>query len=246
MRRRLRAALALAVLLQLTACATRPPADEASPWTSGKLSLRVDALADKPARSVNASFDLRGSGQRGELRLMSSLGTIVASARWSADRAVLQTGDGEREYADLETLSQDALGEALTHAVVAGGAHHFTHRTVEHHAACQLVPIAIRSAPNDALEHRIRRIIAALKIEFLPLARDVRQRTIDDDGAAFAAEIEAGVSGGAHRLDQRHQAGTERLARLHIRCLFGKGECAVSKRHFDTRSPPENPCPGKG
>lgn len=113
MRRRLRAALALAVLLQLMACATRPPADEASPWTSGKLSLRVDALADKPARSVNASFDLRGSGQRGELRLMSSLGTIVASARWSADRAVLQTGDGEREYADLEALSQDALGEAL-------------------------------------------------------------------------------------------------------------------------------------
>ena len=107
-----RAGAALALCL-LAACATRPPAGEGAGWTSGRLSVRVDASAGKPASSVSASFDLRGSADQGELRLSSSLGTVMASARWEAGRAVLATGHGETRYADLETLSREALGEAL-------------------------------------------------------------------------------------------------------------------------------------
>jgi outer membrane lipoprotein LolB len=106
------AGLALA-LLALSGCATRPPADAAMPWTSGKLSVRVDATADQAASNVSAGFDIRGDGQRGELRLSSPLGAVLAAARWSATEAVLDTGQGETRYPDLDSLSQQALGQAL-------------------------------------------------------------------------------------------------------------------------------------
>ena len=101
------------LLTLLSACATRPAADSTMPWTSGKLSLKVDATAGRPAQAVTAGFDLRGTALRGELRLLSTLGTAIATARWSADRAVLQTSDGEREFGDLDALSREALGEPL-------------------------------------------------------------------------------------------------------------------------------------
>lgn len=106
------AGLLLAVL-GLAACATRPAADAAMPWTSGRLSVRVEAWAEREARSVSADFDLRGDSRRGELRLSSPLGNVLAATRWTADQAVLDTGQGETRYADLETLSREALGEVL-------------------------------------------------------------------------------------------------------------------------------------
>jgi hypothetical protein len=83
------------------------------PWTSGRLSVRVEATADKSASNVSADFDLRGDSSRGELRLSSPLGAVLAATRWSATEVVLDTGQGPTRYADLETLSRDALGEAL-------------------------------------------------------------------------------------------------------------------------------------
>lgn len=97
----------------LPGCATRPAADAAAPWTSGRLSLQVEADATHAARSLSADFDLRGDGQRGELHLSSPLGNRLATARWSPDEAVLDLGQGERRYVDLESLSRHALGEAL-------------------------------------------------------------------------------------------------------------------------------------
>ncbi len=83
------------------------------PWTSGHLSVRVESTADRGASSVSADFDLRGDSRRGELRLSSPLGSVLASTRWSADGAVLDTGQGQTRYLDLETLSREALGEVL-------------------------------------------------------------------------------------------------------------------------------------
>ena len=108
-----RAAGLLLAVLGLAGCATRPVADVAMPWTSGRLAVRVDATAERPASSVSADFDLRGDSQRGELRLTSTLGTVLAATRWSASEVVLDTGRGETRYADLETLSREALGEAV-------------------------------------------------------------------------------------------------------------------------------------
>lgn len=102
--------LALALL---AACATAPPAADDTPWTSGRLSVRLAAVGDTPARSLGTAFELRGTADSGELRLNSPLGTRLAAARWSPTEAVLSTSDGERRFDSLDELSRQALGEAL-------------------------------------------------------------------------------------------------------------------------------------
>lgn len=109
---RVAAAMGLAVLLSACA-AVRPPATAEMPWTSGRLAVRVDALGDSPARSASAGFDLRGTADAGELRLLSPLGTLLAQTRWSPREVVLDTPDGQRRYDDLDSLSRDTLGEVL-------------------------------------------------------------------------------------------------------------------------------------
>ena len=106
------AALLLAVAL-LSGCAslTREPGEPA--WTTGRLSVRVEASADKIAQSMSAAFELRSNGDSGELRLNSPLGTRLASARWAPGEAVLSSIDGEQRFADLDELSRRALGENL-------------------------------------------------------------------------------------------------------------------------------------
>ena len=109
--RRAAAGIGLAGALLVAGCATRAPADAA--WTSGRLSVQVAATEERPASRLDADFDLRGDGRQGELRLNSPLGSRLATTRWSADEAVLDTGRGEVRYTDLESLSRQALGEVL-------------------------------------------------------------------------------------------------------------------------------------
>ena len=107
-----RAALLLAAAL-LSACATPPRDAEGPPWTSGRLSLRIEASPERLAQSLAVAFELRGDGRSGELRLISPLGTQLASARWAPGLATLGTPDGNQEYASLDELSRQALGETL-------------------------------------------------------------------------------------------------------------------------------------
>jgi outer membrane lipoprotein LolB len=95
-------------------CATAPP--RVSPGEeilSGRLSVRIEATATTPARSVSSAFDLRGSPQQGQLDLSTPLGTLVARARWQPGRAVLATPNSESEYGDLDAMSAAALGEPV-------------------------------------------------------------------------------------------------------------------------------------
>lgn len=110
---RARRALLVGVLAALAGCATRPPPEADRPWTSGRITINVEASADKPAQRVTAEFDLRGDARRGELQLSSTVGTRFATLSWSADEAVLDTGSGPVRYRDLESLSRAALGEPL-------------------------------------------------------------------------------------------------------------------------------------
>lgn len=102
---------ALAALL--VGCATAPVPAVDGPWTSGRLAVRVEAFGERPANSLNANFELRGDGRRGELRLSSPLGSVLAATRWSEHEAVLDDGRSQTRYADLDALSQAALGEVL-------------------------------------------------------------------------------------------------------------------------------------
>lgn len=108
-----RAAGVLLAAALTAGCATRSPPEPASPWTSGRLVVRIDASPARAASSLEADFELRGDSRQGELRLTSPLGSRLATTRWSADEAVLDTGHGETRRADLEALSRAAFGEVL-------------------------------------------------------------------------------------------------------------------------------------
>lgn len=105
------AGLGTAGLLGLAGCASVVP--EAQPALSGRLALRVGAFGDQAERGVNASFDLLGTAERGELRLATLLGPQIAVARWAPGEATLQSSDGEQRFASLDALALAVLGEAL-------------------------------------------------------------------------------------------------------------------------------------
>lgn len=108
-----RLAWPLLVAALMAGCATPEHATGVAPWTTGRLSVRIEASPERTAQSMSASFELRSSGDLGELRLNSPLGLRMASARWAPGLALLDAGDGERSYASLDDLSRQALGEAL-------------------------------------------------------------------------------------------------------------------------------------
>ena len=114
--RSLAAASWLGVLAVLAGCATQPlPAPGADPPVSGRLSVRVDG--DTP-RAVSAAFELTGNADRGSLVLSGPLGTTAARARWAPGEAVLDGGGSQSRHADLDSLGQAALGEALPMAAL--------------------------------------------------------------------------------------------------------------------------------
>lgn len=117
----LRAAGALAVAGWLGGCASpRAPGTPGGgmprlPAFAGRLALQVEG---QPERSFAADFELFGSADQGELVLAGPLGTTAARARWSPDEAVLVGPQGERRFADLDSLAREALGEPLPMAAL--------------------------------------------------------------------------------------------------------------------------------
>jgi len=108
------AAALLAAAALLGACAAPPVlTSERGPITSGRLSLRVEPLAERAAQGLTAAFELQGNAERGELRLMSPLGGQLAAARWAPGQALLDTPAGRQDFASLDELSLQALGEVV-------------------------------------------------------------------------------------------------------------------------------------
>jgi outer membrane lipoprotein LolB len=106
------AAALLATLAVLAGCASAPP-KPAPDAVSGRLVLNVQPTATTPMRNLNAGFELRGSAERGELRLTNPLGNLIGVAVWSPGLAKLTTIDGETSHLDIAALSREALGEPV-------------------------------------------------------------------------------------------------------------------------------------
>ncbi len=109
--RRQAALLLLAGLL--TACASRPPAAVGTDVLSGRMSLRVAASAGSAERSSTLAYDLRGNPQTGQIEFSTPLGSIVARASWAPGQVALTTEQGERRFADLDSMSREVLGEVI-------------------------------------------------------------------------------------------------------------------------------------
>ena len=101
--------LALGAVVVAGCASVAPPAL----LISGRLSLRVGASDTQAGRGMNASFDLLGTAERGELRLSTVLGPQIAAARWSPGQVTLSSTDGERRFASLDALAQAVLGEPV-------------------------------------------------------------------------------------------------------------------------------------
>ena len=86
---------------------------EASDVLSGRLALRVAAVAGEASRSVSAAFELRGDSRAGSLGLSTPLGSMLAQARWSPVEVVLTTPRETRRFASLDALTREALGESV-------------------------------------------------------------------------------------------------------------------------------------
>jgi outer membrane lipoprotein LolB len=104
---------ALCSALMLAACATVPAPPDAGESLSGRLAVKVDGEAGAAPRSVSAAFELLGDPQRGRLNLSTPLGSVLAQARWAPGSVVLVTPQGERQFADLDALTSEVLGESL-------------------------------------------------------------------------------------------------------------------------------------
>lgn len=109
--RRAACAAALGWLALAAGCASSPKTGD--DWLAGRLTVKVAATANEPARQLSSAFELRGDRDSGELRLSSPLGTLLAAASWAPGQARLVTSDGEQRFDDIEALAHEALGEAL-------------------------------------------------------------------------------------------------------------------------------------
>ncbi len=112
--RRAACSLALAAALALGGCAVTPRiAEVPGDALAGRMSVRVEGVDGGAARSVSAAFELQGNADVGRLSLSTPLGSVLAQARWSPGSVLLVTPQGERQFANLDALTREVLGEAL-------------------------------------------------------------------------------------------------------------------------------------
>jgi outer membrane lipoprotein LolB len=85
----------------------------------GRLSLKLGAFGPAPSSGSQMAFELDVKEGQGNLALATPLGTRMAMVRWraaasgAAVEAQLETSEGKQNFASLEDLTQQLLGEAL-------------------------------------------------------------------------------------------------------------------------------------
>jgi outer membrane lipoprotein LolB len=78
---------------------------------AGRISLQVQS---EPAQSFSASFELKGKPERGELSLISPLGSVLGVLRWSPGEAVLDSGNGKiQRFSSVDELMAQATGASV-------------------------------------------------------------------------------------------------------------------------------------
>lgn len=85
--------------------------DQKSGFWTGRLSLQLQGEA---VQSFHASFELKGEPDKGELTLISPLGSILGVLRWSPLEAVLDSGNqSPQRFGSVDALMAQATGAAV-------------------------------------------------------------------------------------------------------------------------------------
>ncbi len=111
-------------LIALCACATPQTPDEgvttvatarpqASKELQGQLSIKLDAFNEQAAKGISLGFFFSGNDELGQLDLMTLMGSQIAQVGWTPKQAWLSNDKGQKQYPNLDTLTQEALGEPL-------------------------------------------------------------------------------------------------------------------------------------
>ncbi|MEP6964229.1 MAG: outer membrane lipoprotein LolB [Polaromonas sp.] len=105
----------LFAILLIAGCARIPSTntqnDSDNGFWAGRISLQIQS---EPAQSFHAGFELKGRPERGELTLISPLGSILGVLRWSPLEAVLDSGDQKiQRFDSVEALMTQATGAAI-------------------------------------------------------------------------------------------------------------------------------------
>lgn len=95
--------------LVLTGCASAPPPRHANAW-SGRLGLQVDG---DPPQSLHAAFELEGDAVRGELQLLSPVGSTLARLSWTPEQATLERGAERWTQPSVDQLAQQLVQTPL-------------------------------------------------------------------------------------------------------------------------------------
>ena len=114
------ALLTLSWLLLLGGCASptaRSSADAVQPSWQGRLAVKV---ASEPPQAFSANFALLGSVTQGSMELSSVLGTRLATLRWDANSATLQTPTELLRFTSVDAMVAHSMGTPLPLVAVFG------------------------------------------------------------------------------------------------------------------------------
>ena len=80
-------------------------------WT-GRISLHVKS---EPEQFFSAGFELKGTSDQGELKLISPLGSMLGVLRWSPGEALFDSGNAGnvQRYDSIDTLMAQTTGAAV-------------------------------------------------------------------------------------------------------------------------------------
>lgn len=109
--RHLRLGLLLAAAAWLSGCATPNRQTPHSPaFWAGRIGVQIQS---QPPQSLSAAFELQGSAERGELLLLSPIGSTLAQLSWSPQTASLNQGGRQWASHSLDDLTTQLSGTPL-------------------------------------------------------------------------------------------------------------------------------------
>ena len=82
---------------------------ENGPW-AGRISLQIQS---EPPQAFYAGFELKGSAEKGELALLSPIGSVLGLLRWTLTDALLESGRDVKRFASVDALLEQATGAPI-------------------------------------------------------------------------------------------------------------------------------------